>query len=201
LHRSGPSKAQEAPTNFEFIDTAKPGEPASTKARKVVRVHVMRQYHKRVRGQVAGTTRRRDQYDSTILPENPANEDPGIDMTLTPFSSTGSLVTQIEPSQLPVEVARQSPATVDKGNCNNNRKILGSESNNVALRARVQLLPKPPLDSIRPGLNPPFLGTLQMDASSLNLLRFCKCSSSRESRVNLRCFRAKLMGQSFRDRS
>lgn len=140
----------------------------------------MRQYHKRVREQVAGTTRRRDQYASTILPENSTNEDPGFDMTLTPFSPTGALVTQIEPFRLPVQVARESPATADKGNCNNNRKSLGSESHNVALRARVQLLPKPTLDSIRPGLNAPFLGPLQMDASSLNLLRFCKCSPSYE---------------------
>ena len=161
----------------------------------------MRQYHKRVREQVAGTTRRRDQYDSTILPENPTNEDPGVfDMILTPFSPTGAFVAQIEPFRLPVQVARQSPATADKGNCNNNRKILGSESHNVALRARVQLLPKPTLDSIRPGLDPPFLGMLQMDASSLNLLRFCKCSPSHEPSVHLRCFRAKLIGQSFRGR-
>jgi hypothetical protein len=201
LHRSGPSEAQEDPTNFEFIDTAKPGEPASPKARKAVRVHVMRQYHKKVRKQVAGTTRRRDQFDSTILPEIATNEDPGVDMTLTSFSSTGALVTQIESSRLPVEVARQSRATAEKGNCNNSRKVLGSESLNVALHARVQLLPKPPLDSIRPGLGPPFLDTLQVDASSLNLLRFCKCSSSRESRVNFRCFRTKLMEQSFRGRS
>jgi hypothetical protein len=122
----------------------------------------MRQYHKRVRGQVAGTIRRRDQYDSTILPENPTNEDPGVDMTLTPFSSTGALG-QIEPFRLPVEVARLSPATADKGNCNDNRKILGSESHNVALRARIQLLPKPPLASVRPGVNPSFLGKLQVN--------------------------------------
>ncbi len=40
-----------------------------------------------------------------------------------------------------------------------------------------------------------------MNASSLNLLQFCKYSPSHESCVYLRCFRSKLIGQSFRGRS
>jgi hypothetical protein len=176
LHRPGPSRPKETQTDFEFINTAAPGESTST-IRKAVRVHVMRQYHKRSRERVAGTDRRRDQSDNTILPEDLTNREPGAAMTLAPASSTG---TQIESFRFPMGIPREdtclhecNPASADAGGARKSMRFLDSASHSEATHARF-LLPRFPPNSVRPGPTPPFPGVSKMDTSSLKLLRFCK---------------------------
>jgi hypothetical protein len=159
----------------------------------------MRQYHKKSRERVAGTDRRRDQSDSTILPEDLTNSEPGVAMTIAPPASTG---TQIEPFRFPTGIPREgarlnedSPATADAGSGRENLRFLDPASHNEATHARF-LLPRLPPNSVQPGPTPPFPGASKMDASSIKLLRFCKYFPSCQLSSNLRWFRAKLTWKS-----
>jgi hypothetical protein len=109
MRRPGPPKALKGPADFEFIHTARPEGLASTSVRKAVRTHVMRQFHKKSRERAAGTDRHKNQSDNTILPGAPTNECNEVSITLTPPSSIGVTITQIEPFRFPIRVPTKTP--------------------------------------------------------------------------------------------
>ncbi|KAE9366936.1 hypothetical protein N431DRAFT_515615, partial [Stipitochalara longipes BDJ] len=176
----GPSKVLEAPTgDFEFINTNRPDESASTNVRKAVRVHVMRQFHKKSREQAAVTDRNRDQLDCTMLPDVSLDEDTGVTMRLAVSPPTDAAVLQVEPFRLPIRAPHEdtnlieiNPASLDTRARRSSTRLIGPASHNEITGTRFRLVPRGPPDSIRPGLIPPLPGVSQMDSSSLQLIQF-----------------------------
>ena len=181
MRRPGPPKALKGPADFEFIHTARPEELSSTSVRKAVRTHVMRQFHKKSRERAAGTDRHKNQSDNTTLPGAPTNECNEVSIRPTPPSSIGVTITQIEPFRFPIRVPHEDPPRIEGNPAPADTRIggkgvtfLSAASHNEDTCARSRLAPRLPPSLVRPGPTPPLPGASQMEASSLNLLRFCK---------------------------
>lgn len=156
-------------------------DSASADARKAVRVHVMRQFHKKSREQAVGTDRRRDHSHSAVVPRDPSNEDNALAMTLGVSSSRSAAITQIEPFRFPIRVPHEdspliesNPAPAATGNGGYSIKLLDRASHNENSYARFRLTPSHPPNSIRLGPTPPLQDASQINSSSLKLVRFCQ---------------------------